>query len=143
MQTPTLIDLLMSNNADFIKNVTHFPPLGLSHHSVLTCQIVFTLPKKSDYVTLKYQMDKADYVSMRSDMSRVEWDTILNPEDHVNIYCDHIHSHIKTVVDKYVPIRKCKQNDFKRPQTQTGQHRMVAQSKRREVRDIFNKISIV
>ena len=33
--TPSLIDLILCNNSDFINDITLFPPLGKSHHSIL------------------------------------------------------------------------------------------------------------
>ena len=32
LQTPTLIDLLVTNDADFAFNIQHNPPFGKSHH---------------------------------------------------------------------------------------------------------------
>ena len=105
MQTPTLIDLILSNNEYFVYNVNHFPPLGLSHHCVLTCEINFIPPKGDDTFVLKHQVDKADYDGMRGEISKVNWDSLLKPDDHVNSFWDHIHSQIESVVNKYVPIK--------------------------------------
>ena len=117
MQTPTLIDLVLTNNTNFIQNVVHFPPMGLSHHCVLTCHINFTTPKSSDTVVTKYLIDRADFDNMRADMSEILWNELLKPEDNVNVLWDCINSQVKTLMDKYVPIKKCKQNVFKRPFT--------------------------
>ena len=35
-QNPTLIDLILSNDSDFVHNFNHSAPFGLSHHSVIT-----------------------------------------------------------------------------------------------------------
>ena len=43
-QTPSLIDLVLSNDSHLVNNITHFPPLGMSHHSVLTFHIDFSPP---------------------------------------------------------------------------------------------------
>ena len=34
-QTPTLIDLILTNDVNLVNNVDHFPPFGKSHHSVI------------------------------------------------------------------------------------------------------------
>ena len=107
----------MSNHEHFVHNVNHFPPFGLSHHCVITCEVNFIPPKGDDTFVLKHRVDKADYDSMRSEMSKVKWDNLLNNDDHVNTYWDHIHSQIETLVNKYVPIKKCYKNVFKRPLT--------------------------
>ena len=52
--------------------------------------------------------------NMRADMSEILWNELLKPEDNVNVLWDCINSQVKTLMDKYVPIKKCKQNVFKR-----------------------------
>ena len=77
-QTSSLIDLVLSNDSHLVNNITHFPPLGLSHRSVLTFDIDLSPPTVVIVPVAKFQIDKGgDYVSMRNYKSKAEWDTEL------------------------------------------------------------------
>ena len=77
-QSPTLIDLLISNDEKFVQNVCHSPPFGLSHHDTITFQIAINQTKINLPPKLVYLMDKGDYPAMKSYLKSVDWDEKLN-----------------------------------------------------------------
>ena len=113
-QTPTLIDLILSNVPTLVHNVNYLPPLGMSHHSVLTCDLNYKRPTHDSSSVLKYQVDKRDYDAMRESFSKIDWDEKLNPECDVDTWWSTIDSIIDANVDKHVPTKRYRQNVFKR-----------------------------
>ena len=113
-QTPTLIDLILSNLPTLVHDVKYFPPLGMSHHSVLTCELDLMSPEVNQPSVLKFQVDKGDYAGMRVSFSNLDWDSLLKTDDDVDTWWDIISSIINDCVDKYVPKKRYRQNAFKR-----------------------------
>ena len=83
-QTPTLIDLILSNDPDFISNIDYNPPFGKSHHCVITFDIdVYTAKGKSNPV-FKYLYNKGDYDAMREYARQVKWNEVLVEGDSID-----------------------------------------------------------
>ena len=103
-QTPTLIDLILSNDSHLVSEVAHFPPFGLSHHSVLSFSTNFSPHTVEATPVLKYQIDKGDYTGMRSYMSKTkdEWDIELEGTN-VDSCWEVIDSQVKTAKDMFIP----------------------------------------
>ena len=101
-QAPTLIDLIISNDNEFITNIKHSPPLGLSHHDVLTFvlninQYKINLPPKT-----VYQMNKGDYPALNKYLKDQNWDSLLEITD-VNVMWDKIENILQTAKEKFIP----------------------------------------
>ena len=79
LQTPTLIDLILTNNPEFLNDLKFYPPFGKSHHQVL-CFKIDILPHLMDMnknQTPKYQINKGNYEDMRKYLEVIDWDVIL------------------------------------------------------------------
>ena len=113
-QTPTLIDLILSNESKLVQNMKYFPPMGMSHHSVLAFCLNFSRPKPDLSPVTKLQVDKGDYCSMRAFISSVDWDSILLPDDDLDIWWSSILSVVLEAVDLYIPKKTYKKHAFKR-----------------------------
>ena len=61
MQTPTLIDLILSNESDLVQNIKFYPPLGKSHHSVLCFNLDIVTSLTPCEPIKKFQINKGDY----------------------------------------------------------------------------------
>ena len=108
-QTPTLIDLILSNDKDLVSEVNHYAPLGLSHHDVIT----FTLVCNHEIVDLppitKHMLDKGDYDNLRKYLGGIEWDTLLSSSDNdVDIIWNKVENEINTAKDKFIPTKTFK-----------------------------------
>ena len=113
-QTPTLIDLILSNESNMVLNMKYFPPLGMSHHSVLTFNLDLLCPKPDLSPITKLQVDKGDYCSMRAFISAVDWDLLLLSGDDVDTWWSKIMSVVLKAIDMYVPKKTYKKHTFKR-----------------------------
>ena len=114
-QTPTLIDLIFSNDPDFIHDVSHYPPFGKSHHTVLTYTIDACITNSSkSKSTLKYQIDKGDYPAMRKFVGEVKWNEYLNQEESINEWWDKIGKCIDDAKLKFIPRKRSRGNKPKR-----------------------------
>ena len=65
LQNPTLIDLILTNDSNFVHSVEHNPPFGKSHHSVISFCLDIEPPHTTPTTTVKSMVDKGDYESMR------------------------------------------------------------------------------
>ena len=113
-QTPTLIDLILSNEPTLVLNMQYFSPLGMSHHSILTFELDFLCSKPVQSNVKKYQVDKGDYCAMRTFMASVDWDSLLSEDDGVDCLWDKIFSVILEAVELYVPQKTYKGNNVRR-----------------------------
>ena len=68
---PSLLDLILTNEAMQVSDIQHHSPLGKSDHSVVSfkvhCYLDFTKAKES------YAYAKGDYVSMRNELENSNW----------------------------------------------------------------------
>ena len=107
-QTPTLIDLILSNDKDLVTDIKHSAPFGLSHHDVIT----FTLACNHEIVDLppitKHMLDKGDYVNLRKYLDSVEWDPLLSSSDDIDIIWDKVENEINTAKNKFIPTKTFK-----------------------------------
>ena len=72
---PSLLDLLFTNEALQISDISHHAPLGKSDHDVVAfkfhCYIDYTKPKG------RYVYDKADFEGMKNDLKQTRWKEIF------------------------------------------------------------------
>ena len=120
MQTPTTIDLVITNEEDLIDNIHYLPPLGKSHHSVLAYEINCEISKQVS-TTVKFLVDKGDYDKMREFVREIDWNQLLTSEKNVDEYWREIQNVINTAKEKYIPTKKIgtnnKRRTFAAPQT--------------------------
>ena len=115
MQTPTLIDLVLSNDPEFVQNVEYHPPFGKSHHSVLTFSLPIKLNKNDNVLpTLKFQINKGDYEAMRTFMREVNWEELLKQEDDIDKWWSVIEGVLNEAKLKFVPQISMKKSTVKR-----------------------------
>ena len=114
LQKPSLIDLIFSNDPNFINLVSHHPPFGKSHHSVLLFELDLNLNiKKVDSSrVLKFSVKKGDYVNMKKEMAIVDWFSELKEELSVDEMWGKIEKRINDSMYKFIPQRK-QTNTFK------------------------------
>ena len=123
LQTPTLIDLIFSNDPDLIQDINLLPPFGKSHHSVICFNIDILSPNLSVPPTYKYAFNKGDYNAMREHFSVFDWNGCLGNVDNVDQMWNIIEDELTTARDKFIPIIKISNNSnykkhtFHAPQT--------------------------
>ena len=133
LQTPTLIDLIISNDPDFILNTIHMPPFGKSHHSVLHFYLNIDSSHPNLNHSVKYCMKKADYKGMKQYFSIIDWDSILDSSLSVNEWWEIIVTHLNEAKDKFIPKIKNKLNNINKP-SNSARHFPVPDSLQNKLR---------
>ena len=100
MQTPTLIDLLITDDPMFINNVCFHPPFGMSHHSVIHFYVNANAKTPPKDGVFKLQVNKGQYNDFRSFLHSIDWNA--NSED-VDVLWDRFHSSMKAGEERFVP----------------------------------------
>ena len=111
MQTPTLIDLLITDDPMFIKNICFYPPFGMSHHSVICFEVNINVHNVSKEGVYKLQVNKGRYDEFRKYLSEKKW--VVTGDD-VDIMWEDIFKSLKTGESKFVPKKLIKTGGPKR-----------------------------
>ena len=134
-QNPTLIDLILTNEEDLIHDLKYHPPLGSSHHLVLTFTINASNTAPIMKEVPKKQFNKADYDQMRTYMTRTEkeWDRILNDDQSLDDWEGTLVGMLDSATDKYVPSKcfnngKQRERNFHAPETLLSAMQMKRQA---------------
>ena len=110
-QKSSLLDLVLTNDENFIIDIEHSAPLGLSDHDLLKIKLNIPklLPKSKDIP--RYNFHKSIFTELREYISSVDWENInsMNIEDAWNYFKKNLHQGF----EKYVP--KKKKFDRKKP----------------------------
>ena len=69
--TPSLIDLILTNEEDQVTNLTYLAPLGKSDHSVLS--FAFNCYFEPEAAAKKYNYHKADFAAMKQYLVNSDW----------------------------------------------------------------------
>ena len=105
-QTPSLIDLILTNEEDMITNVQYLSPLGKSDHIIMVLDTNMNISDK-DY-TLRYAYDKGNYEEILNSLKKVNWKEALadkNTEEAWNMF----EQKLLKEMDKHVPKYRIKQ----------------------------------
>jgi len=92
-QKANILDLVLVDKVDNISKIEHHPPIGKSHHSVLTFKYTFNEPNVVNKSKgKKYMMKKGNYDGIRKEFGSIYWKTALANKDIDEIW--------KTIKDK-------------------------------------------
>lgn len=103
LQNPTLIDLILSNDTDFVYNIVHFPPFGKSHHSVLYFSIDIDTDSNTSPPVMKYCINKGDFQGMKTYFDAIDWISELDEDLNIDQWWDIIVNHLNEAKEKFVP----------------------------------------
>ena len=114
-QTPTLIDLVITNDPELLSDLSYNAPVGKSHHSCISFKVYVDLvntPHINNSIPIaKYDYEKGDYEGMRKEVKDINWKNLFDESKDVNEWNKNLEKVITDVRDKYVPrvhIGKCK-----------------------------------
>ena len=105
----SLIDLVLTKVSDLIMNIKYHPPLGMSHHQVITacirnnCSFIDDCTKNNVKI-IKPNFDKANYTCINNYFQDIDWDAELNDKN-VNDTWDTIKDKIQHAQHTYVPVK--------------------------------------
>ena len=111
-QQSSLLDLVITNDPNFIDNTRHIPPLGSSDHECLVWNFTCYNSHVSMNNSVKiYNYFKGNYVAMNNYFDDIDWNTIFednNINENYNIFVDYISSAVKNFIPKTNPHVKTK-----------------------------------
>ena len=109
-QNPTLVDLILTNDDDFINDIKTYPPLGKSHHLLFSFRIEADHKQMEDLGKTKYQVNKGKYDEMREHVGKVDWNEIS--ECDIDDMFDGIEHILTEAKNMYIPKKKIRNNCF-------------------------------
>ena len=113
-QEPTLIDLIIANDHEFISNLVHNVPFGKSHHDVLTFSVNISTEPIKPVIQEKFNLKKGNYEDMRKFMKDVNWQAELQGCIDVDSCWDKIEGKIQKAYTMFIPKMKTNTNKVKR-----------------------------
>ena len=141
-QTPTLIDLVLTNDPNLISDIDYNAPLGNSHHSTLNFKVFINTSETSTQsnnksMKPKYLFNKGDYDGMRGDLQAVDWNQHFQEGGDVNTWNNNLEAVIFKSQDKFIPKLSCKPTKVNKPKRNfSAPQELIAliQSKRKAFR---------
>ena len=112
LQNPTLVDLILTNDDDFIRDIKAHQPLGKSHHLLFSFKLETSTSSVQDSCKIKHQINKGDYDKMREHVGNVDWSKFDDCE--VDVLFEGIENTLNEAKELYIPIKKIKNNFVKR-----------------------------
>ena len=103
--SPTLIDLILSNDQHFVGDPEFFPPFGKSHHAVICFSVNMSPHATPILSSTKLLVDKGDYPAMRSFVGGVDWDAKFTDCTTVDEDWTFFHDTCVSSVDRFVPTK--------------------------------------
>ena len=111
-QTPTLIDLIFSNEEEMVKNISHCAPIGKSHHQSIFFDFLCYTTDEKKRGEEKYNFRKADFEKMKEYVLSKNLVNVIE-EKSVEEAWKCIETSIKTAVELFVP-KVCNRSDHVR-----------------------------
>ena len=105
MDSPHILDLLLTNEEHMITHLEYQSALGKSDNSVLHFKYncyTFTRNKRS----VKKLYDKADYNAIEEIIRNIKWGELLGGPEDINSKWDKFQRKIEDLEEKYVPRKK-------------------------------------
>ena len=105
-QNTSLLDLIITNDEDIVKDVSINSPLGKSDHSVIKFKLFCDAEIDDEFIP-KLLFDKGDYESMRSKLDLIDWSQVLleNEETNVDTQWNIFKDIYNDIVATFVPIK--------------------------------------
>ena len=118
---PSLIDLILANDPEFVVNLNHHPAFGMSHHFVITFSVSISTQKPVVSATKKYLFHKGDFQSIRKELNETDWVQVIDDKEDINACWNRFVNVLMPLCDKYIPKKTNVQNqtrrNFKAPDT--------------------------
>lgn len=92
-QTPSLLDLVLTNDTNLISNIEMLPPIGCSDHIVILCTVQ-VLTYRQPRNTVEF-FNRIDYTQLSNNLSNHQWQYSFD-ESNVELSWNHFH---KTIHD--------------------------------------------
>ena len=108
---------MLTKNPELITNITHNPPIGKSHHEIITaklrlnCSNISSNKKNKDKI-IKPNFEKADFQALNEFLNEINWNTELQDKN-VDEMWEFLKNKIKTAQEMFVPNKVINNNKIK------------------------------
>ena len=103
--TPSCLDIVLSSEENYVRNLEQLAPLGKSDHSIIKFETPFKPPP--DTAKIKVCYEKGDYVSINDHLSEINWKEEMGKfENDVNGQWEFFKKSLKKIEEKFVPRKK-------------------------------------
>ena len=109
-QSPSILDLVFTNEENMVDKINYQPGLGKSDHVVLDFNFNCFIEKNST-TQKKYNFNKGDYNSCKNQLSSIDWSVMqgLNLVDSWKYFAELI----VDLIDKFIPVSKVSNDKLK------------------------------
>ena len=107
-ENPSQLDLIFTRDSHDIMNIELLPPLGKSHHAVITWDLVLDadIEELNSAQQFRYNFHKANYVEIRRELSEINWVELFRDREVEEMY-QILVGILCELIDKYVPKTVC------------------------------------
>ena len=107
-ENPSQLDLIFTRDSHDIMNIKLLPPLGKSHHVVITWDLVLDadIEELHGAQQFRYNFHKANYVEIRRELSEINWVELFRDREVEEMY-QILVGILCELTDKYVPKTVC------------------------------------
>ena len=102
--TPSLLDLVFTNEPHMVRDITYLPGLGKSDH-VCLCFSLLCYAHYKDTRPLRYDTRAVDYDAMCTELEDIDWANIMNPMNTLDAW-NFFTTVFQETIGKFVPLRK-------------------------------------
>ena len=103
--TPSCLDIVLSSEENYVRNLEQLAPLGKSDHSIIKFETPFKPPP--DTFKIKVCYDKGDYESINKHLSKINWKEEMGKfENDVNGQWEFFKNNLKKIEEEFVPRKK-------------------------------------
>ena len=75
-QRANIVDLVLTNDENFISEIVHGPPIGASDHDVLYFQINLQKEQKQEQKIKRFNLAKGNYHKIRDHLKQIDWNQL-------------------------------------------------------------------
>ena len=103
--TPSILDLVLTNEENMIDEITHLPGLGKSDHEILEIKFSCYTTRVKKLIH-KRNYHKGNYTDIGEDILSIDWDSALDGT--INESWDTLADKLNKFIDDHIPV--CKEN---------------------------------
>ncbi|KAJ3640529.1 hypothetical protein Zmor_003822 [Zophobas morio] len=83
-QTPSLIDLILTNDPNLLCEISQQPPIGISDHCVIETFLQYHIPPTERYEQREY--NRIDFDGLNSDLAKINWDSLYHTSNSIEAW---------------------------------------------------------
>ena len=102
LQKANILDLLLVKDESHVSNIMYYPPIGKSHHSVITFEMPIFSSEQNKLKGKYYLMDRGEYGKMKDELNAIDWASSFKNKS-VDEAWYFLYNTIQRLQDKHIP----------------------------------------